>query len=205
MWLNAKRLYFALIGLVVIALIAVGICSYLSLGFLKDKSKNVQDARLALAVLEEKQNSLIKAKADVQRYQDLSNIAKSIVPQDKDQVQTVREISNLADANGVILGSITFPSSGLGIKTASPAAKGTTSAPDAQLKPVEGLTGIYSLEITVRSDSGVSVYYDSLISFLRSLEQNRRTALVSGVTLTPDAKAPGKVQFSLTIREYIKP
>jgi len=42
------------------------------------------------------------------------------VPQDKNQAEAVREIVNLAAANGVTLASITFPTSSLGTTVAGP-------------------------------------------------------------------------------------
>lgn len=194
MWLNARKLYFLLCGLIVIAVLLLGVCVYLALGFLKDKSKDVHDARLKTMVLEQRQNGLRKARADIDKYKDLAEIAESIVPQDKDQAQTVREISNLAAANGVKLGSISFPTSSLG-------AQGV----DAQLKPVPTIPGTFVLNIAINSDGKVSAPYNNVLNFLSALEQNRRTALVTGITLTPDTKSPGRVQFSLTIDEYIKP
>ena len=195
MKLDAKNLYYLLCGLVVVAILALGACVYLATGFLKEKSKGVHDARLKTAVLEQREAALRKAKADIEKYKGLAEIAKSIVPQDKDQARTVREISNLAAANGIKLGSIAFPSSSLGAQGGG----------DAQLLPVESIPGTMSLKINVNSDSKNSAQYTSFLNFLKALEQNRRTALVTGVTLTPDAKSPGKIQFTLTLDEYIKP
>lgn len=199
MRLDAKRLYFVLCGFVVLALLVLAAGVYVANGLLQQKSRDVYSARLKTLSLEERQNKLRKAKADIEKYKELAEIAKGIVPQDKDQAQTVREISNLATASGVKLGSITFPTSSLGAKST---VKGTT---DSQLKPVESISGTYVLNITVQSDSKASASFDSFVSFLESLEQNRRTALVKGVTLTPDAKNPRNLQFTLTLDEYIKP
>ena len=195
MWFNAKRVYFILSGLIVAAVLALGACVYIANSFLKTKSKDVHDARLKTLVMEQTQSSLQKAKSDIEKYKGLSEIAKDIVPQDKDQVQTVREISNLAAKNGIRLGGITFPTSTLG----------GSGKDDSQLKPVKSINGTYTLVITVRSDSKASATYTNFLQFLQDLEKNRRTALVTGIALTPDAKAPNKVQFSLTISEYIKP
>lgn len=196
MWLNARNLYFVLSGVVVIAVLALGACAYLATGFLKEKSKDVRDARLLTLVLERRQSGLSKAKSDIEKYKALGEIAKSIVPQDKDQAQTVREISNLAAASNVKLGGITFPSSSLGANN---------STTDGQLKSVPTIPGTFVLNIDVRSDSKVPANYSDFLNFLKALEQNRRTALVTGISLTPDPKVPGKIQFTLTIDEYIKP
>ncbi len=193
--MNAKRLYLVLCGLVAIALVAVGGGAYAAQSLLKSKSKDVYDARLNSMVLEEKQNRLRKAKTDIAKYSDLADIAKSIVPRDKDQARTVREISKLAAANNIKIGSITFPGSSLGAK----------SPTDTQLKAVPTIPGTYALTITIRSDNKQPTTYERFTDFLEDLERNRRTALVTGITLTPDSTNPNNVQFSLTIEEYIKP
>lgn len=199
MFLNAKRLYLVLCGLVVLALAAIGGSAYMANGVLQGKSKDVSAARLKTLALEEKQTKLTKAKADIEKYRELAQIAKSIVPQDKDQARTVREISNLAATNGIKLGSITFPSSTLGSVTAP---KGSI---DSQLKAVKNIPGTYVMNISVRSDAKASPKFADFIKFLEALEQNRRTALVAGITLIPDTKNPNVLQFSLTLDEYIKP
>jgi len=199
MVLTAKRLWFVLIGLVVVAFVVLSATVYFASSLLKAKSRDVHDARLEAAVLEREQTALIKAKADIVKYAELGEIAKSIVPQDKGQATAVREITALAAKHNVRLGAITFPSSSLGSKP------GAKKAVDSQLKPVAGLKGIFTLNIVVRSDSAASPSYDDFIGFLEALEHNRRTALVTGISITPDAKTPGRLQFSLTIDEYIKP
>lgn len=193
--ISAKRLYLVLCSLVVVALLAVAGGAYAAQSLLKSKSKDVYDARLNSLVLEEKQNRLRKAKADIEKYSELADIAKSIVPRDKDQARTIREISKLAAANGISLGSITFPSSSLGAK----------SPTDTQLKAVPTIPGTFALTITVRSDTRQPTTYERFTDFLEDLERNRRTALVTGITLTPDSTNTDNVQFSLTIEEYIKP
>lgn len=219
--MNSKRLYFVLlsaIGLLVVGLVGG---AYGANVLLQNESKALLEARSKVQAFESQQTQLIKAKKDIEKYAELGAIAKSIVPQDKDQAETVREIVKIAGAAGVKLGSVSFPTSTLGSKVPKPAASaagsagsaGATAAPAAgsgalslsQLKPVTGISGVYDLAITVQSDSGSPATYDQFISFLAGLENNRRTALVSGITVTPDAKDPNRVSFTLNINEYIKP
>jgi hypothetical protein len=193
--MSAKKTYWLLLGAVGLSLIALIVCVIIASNLLASQSRHLVKARTESMVLEGKQEQLAKAKSDISKYKDLADIAKSIVPQDKDQAQTVREIVNLAAANGVKLGSITFPTSALGD------AKVTHS----QLTPVQNIPGVYRLEITVQSDSGSPATYTSFINFLDALEHNRRTALVSGITLTPESNDPNKLAFTLIVNEYIKP
>src|SRR5688572_28207434 len=99
--LNAKRLYLVLCGMVVLALGALGASVYFAGGLLQKQSGQVYDARLKTLALEDRQARLTKAKIDIDKYKELAEVAKSIVPQDKDQARTVREINNLAAANNI--------------------------------------------------------------------------------------------------------
>ncbi|HTH72135.1 MAG TPA: hypothetical protein VL737_02120 [Candidatus Pristimantibacillus sp.] len=193
--MDARKTYFVLWGVIALAFVALGVGTYIGTGILKTKSLDVKTARLQSRVVEENQTLLRKAKADIQKYNDLATVAKSIVPQDKDEAQTVHEITNLSSQNGIALGSITFPSSALG----------DNKTPNTQLVPVKSIPGVYSLQITVTSDAKNSVPFNNFINLLSALEHNRRTALVTGIALQPDSKVPGNLFFSLTLEEYIKP
>jgi hypothetical protein len=199
--MSAKRLYFMLLG-------SIGLCIVVLIGgiygasaVLQKQSKNLVDAKTTSAVLDQKQQQLSKARADITKYKTLGEIAQNIVPQDKDQAQTVREIVAIAEGNGISLGSITFPNSTLGGTGTGALANPKLS----QLKPVKGIGGVYSLEIAIESDVTHPSDYSQLLSFLDALEHNRRTALVNGISIQPDAQKPGKFSFTLNVSEYIKP
>lgn len=199
--MSSKRLYFALLGAICVMILVLIGGAYGVSQLLQAQAHRLSDDRLQVAVLDDQQVQLTKAKQDVEKYQDLSNIVKNIVPQDKDQVQTVRQIVNIASNNGVSLSSITFPTSTLGTVT-----KGTGSTLKlSQLTPVKGLKGMYALQLTVQANSDTPVDYNKFVSFLAALEQNRRTALVSNITLTPNSKDRSQLSFTLVLSEYIKP
>ncbi|HJQ09366.1 MAG TPA: hypothetical protein VJ836_07870 [Candidatus Saccharimonadales bacterium] len=200
--MEARRLYFVLTGVLCASLIVFLGAVYGANVLLQGQAKRLNDAKLQSLVLDEKQDRLTKARADVEKYKSLAAIAKHIVPQDKDQAQTVREIVSLANANGIKLGAITFPSSTLG-GTGTAASKSKEAL--SQLKPVKNISGVYSLEITVQSDTTSPASYDRFISFLDALEHNRRTALVSSISLQPDANNASNLTFTLNLSEYIKP
>lgn len=192
---TAKNLNIILVGLVVLALFAVVAGAYGANMLLKAKAESVHDARLETMVLERQQQQLAKAKADIEKYRELSEIARYIVPQDKDQAQTVREIVEIAARHNIGLSSISFPSSTLGSKNAT----------NSQLTPVKEIPGVYSMEITIVSDGSQPALFSDFLAFLESLERNRRTALVERVSLQPASGDSGRTSFTLTLTEYIKP
>jgi hypothetical protein len=199
--MSSKRVYQILVGGIVLTCLGLLVGAYFLNGLLQNQAQTLTEQHKQLAVLDGRETALKLAKKDVERYQSLAAIAKSIVPQDKSQAQAVREIVKLANRNGVALGGFSFPASTLGTTGTTK----TTQKPSlSQLTPVKGISGVLSLQIIVQSDTDNPSPYTSFLNFLRDLEQNRRTALVTSITITP-AKNPANIGFTLTLEEYIKP
>jgi hypothetical protein len=201
--MKAKQLYFVLVAVLVLLLGGFFGVAYGSNKFMGSQAAKLSKLRADSAALDEQQVSLTKNKQDIAKYGDLNTIAETVVPQDKDQAEAVREIVNLAAQSGIPnLSSITFPSSDLGATTSG----SKSSASDlTQLTPVKGMSGVYQLQITITQGGSGEVGYDQFLTFLDKLEQNRRTAQVSSINVQPDLSKPGQVSFTLVINEYIKP
>jgi hypothetical protein len=214
--MSSKRVFFIMAG-------ALGLSFALLIGaavygdsLLRKKSADLTALKLENRILDEQQKSLIQANKDVQKYTELEKTARAIVPQDKDQAKTVREIIRYADEARVPISSVSFPTSTLGQvvppaqkdasntsdqnKTAAPTTPGIT-----QVKPVDGMPGVYQMEIIVQSEVRNPVPYSALIDFLAKLENNRRTAQVSNIAITPFPQNPGALTFNLGINVFIRP
>jgi hypothetical protein len=202
MTIKAKQLYYMLVTLVVVLCIGFIGVAYGTNKILGSQATKLSKLKADSEVMQNLQSSLGKNKQDIKKYSELNTIAKTIVPQDKDQAEAVREIVNLAAQSGISkLSSITFPSSTLGTLT-----PGASRNPNlTQLQPVKGLSGVYELQIIITQDSSARVPYSQFLNFLSKLEQNRRTAEVTGINVQPDAQHPNNVAFTLTISEFIKP
>ncbi|HTE57219.1 MAG TPA: hypothetical protein VK694_00590 [Verrucomicrobiae bacterium] len=207
-----KRFFYVLLGIVVLLSLLTVAGVVVGSSLLTKETQNLTDLKLENKVQEEQKIAVTQAKRDIVQYAELNKIAKQIVPQDKDQAQTVRELTKLAADSGIPIDSITFPSSTLGQAVAKPAtpAAGETAAPKptappiTQVKPVEGMTGVYQLEISLQANSP-GVTFSKLITFLQKLETNRRTAQVSSINITPDSLNPTSVKFTLVVNVFIKP
>lgn len=198
--MKAKQLYYVLVTCFVLLLVGFGGIAYATNKLLGSQASKLSKLRADSAVLQGEQTTLAKNKQDIAKYGELNTIAETVVPQDKDQAEAVREIVNLAAASGISkLSSITFPSSTLG------SSLGAKNSNLTQLLPVKGMSGVYELAITVTQDTSARVTYDQFITFLKKLEQNRRTAQVSSISVQPDPEHPNQVAFTLIINEYIKP
>jgi hypothetical protein len=196
--MNSKKLYSVMLG--VLSLFGAGllVSVYLANSALSDKSQALVTIKATTIALAKQEKELVKAKQDISTYGELNEIAKSVVPQDKDQAQAVSEIVSLASKSGIArLSSVSFPPSTLG-------GTGKVKAPT-QLTAVKGIPGVYVLQITVTQAATEPVSYNSFLSFLSGLEGNRRTAQVSSITVQPDGKKPDMVSFTLVIDEFIKP
>ena len=86
------------------------------------------------------------------------------------------------------------------------AAPATPAAPAiSQVKPVEGITGVYQLELNVNTDATSPITYAQLIDFLSRLEQNRRTAQITNLTIQPSPTDRNLLAVTLQLTIYIKP
>lgn len=202
-----------MIGLVVVAsLLAIG-SLVLGTSMLKKKAAELTELKIQEQLIEEQQTALIQANKDIEKYQELESIAKTVVPRDKDQARTVREIVSLADQSRIKISSITFPSSTLGTKApvAAPTTDGNAAQapkvitpPISQVKPVDGIPGLYQLEVTINVRE-VAISYNQLIDFLSRLEQNRRTAQVTSITIDPVGLSRQNLEFDLMMNVFVKP
>lgn len=199
--MTAKRINLLLMGALALLIIGLLGATYVVDKMLSSKSLQLANSRAQVTQLSKQQTELVKSKQDIARYTDLEKITKTIVPQDKDQAQAVREITNIASANRIALTTISFPSSSLGALKAGGANKTNLS----QLTPVSNIPGVYNLQITVANNPNNTVTFSQLDAFLRGLENNRRTAAVSSLSIQPQANTPGRLVFTLIINTYIKP
>jgi len=198
--MNSRKLYYILVGVLILLGIGILISAREANSLLQNQSKTLVALKAKSLATADQKTQLTKDKTDIATYTDLNNIAKSVVPQDKDQAEAVREIVDLAAQSGIPeLSSITFPPSTLGGSSTS------SSNSLTQVSRVAGIPGVYSLSITVTQADPNYVPYSNFITFLSKLEQNRRTAEVNSITVQPNQKDLSLVTFTLVINEFIKP
>lgn len=211
--MSSKRLHFLLIGAVGLMCFALLGGAYAVNSMLSKRANNLTALKAKSQALEQQAIGLAKAKKDIEKYTELEQITKSIVPEDKSQAEAVGEIVKIAGQNGVSIASITFPASTLGAgpvsttpsATPAPSPANTSKKSLSQLQAVKNIPGVYQLQIVVNSDTNKPVLYDRFITFLSALENNRRTAQVSSITIQPQPTNPKFLTFTLTLNGYIKP
>lgn len=204
MKMNSKKAFYILVAAISVLILVAGFLTYQAKTVLTTKGDELADLKAQSAVFNDREEALNQAKIDIIRYAELEKIAKAIVPQEKDQARTVRELTLIAEQTGVPIASIQFPASALG-EVQRGAARKKINPATSQLTPVPGTKGLYAMEITVQSDRDTPIAYSNLLSFLEQLEQNRRTAHVVNLSINPEAEDRNLVTFAVTLNVYIKP
>jgi Tfp pilus assembly protein PilO len=220
--MNSRKFRIVLLGLLALSILAFAGVFIIGRSTLKTKSQKLVELKLQSDVVNQQLANLKQAKKEIDQYGYFKSIARSVVPADKDQAQAILDISRFADQSGFLIASITFPSSSLDKQSSatspapakSNAASAKPSAVISQAKPVPGINGLYSIELTVTPQSGPDVApekqvtFPKMISFLQKIEHNRRTAQISQVTVQPktDEKTNSQIfNFTLTINIFMKP
>jgi hypothetical protein len=214
--LDSKKLRLVLLGLLGLSVIVfVGIIS-IGLSALSSESKKMVSLKVQSQTADAQLSNLEQTKKDVEKYSYFKDVARTVIPNDKDQAESVLEINQMANASGVSIQSITFPASTLGLRTAIPATQDATSSASAttaisQAKPVVGIPGLYSLELTITTPpvnselpAAGQVTYSKMLDFLNHIENNRHTAQITEITIQPSGVSQA-LSFSLTVNIFIKP
>jgi hypothetical protein len=213
--MNSKKFRLILIAVFGLCVIAFVSLCFMGLSLLQKKSDEMVQLKLKNKTAEAQLSNLESSKKDIEKYAYFKSVANSVIPNDKDQAQAVLEIQQIAQAAGLGIQSITFPSSSLGAKTSVPGSSATPSptainSTISQAVPVTGIPGLYSVQLTVDPLSGPGVpadkqvTYAKMLDFLSRIENNRRTAQISQVNIQPDA-GNQQLNFSLVLNIFIKP
>jgi hypothetical protein len=217
MKLNSKNLRWILIGGLGLCLILfIAVVSF-GLSALSSESHRMVDLKVKSQTADNQLSNLEQSKKDIEKYSYFKDVARSVIPNDKDQAVAVLEISQMAQASGVVIQSITFPTSSLGLRTTAPTtsqdatSSGSAATAISQAKPVTGIPGLYSLELTITTPSvnndlpaNSQVTYPKMLDFLNRIENNRHTAQITQISIQP-SELTQALSFSLTINIFIKP
>ena len=211
---SARQLRFLLLGLLGVGVIVFMAIAVLGLNALSKKSSQLVDLKLKSKTLDAQLTSLALAKKQVEQYSYFNDVAKTVLPADKDQAKAVLTIFKLAKEAGISIANITFPTSSLGGSAGSSSATGSSSAAISQATPVEGINGLYSLQLTITPETGQIVpddkvvTYAKFVDFLKRIERDRRTAQITQVVIQPILETSGptnEINFTLIVNIFMRP
>ncbi|HEX5448394.1 MAG TPA: hypothetical protein VFW90_04345 [Candidatus Saccharimonadales bacterium] len=209
MKLDSRTLRMALIGGILALGLAFFIIAFAGISALGNKSRQMVDLKVKNQTLENQLANLVQSKRQVEKYSYFKQVADSVIPNDKNQADAVVQIFNMANQSGIDIQSISFPSSSLGSSGTTSAASASAKSAISQAKSVPGFSGLYSLELTITPSSGKDVpaskqvTFDKMISFLKKVEGNRRTAQITQVSIQPNSGDAG-FSFTLVINIFLR-
>lgn len=204
--MTSKRFFLVMVGIAILLLLGFGAGVYKVNSMFNKESDKLAELKLSAYVLKEQQSVLRQAKRDITEFSGLEEITRSIIPEDKNQANTIGEIASHAKKAGISLGAIEFPQSELGrVAKGKAKTKSTTDSSTTQLVEVDDLKGVYVMSISIRNHSEKPIAYDQILDFLKRLESNRRTAQVVEIGIQPDQKTPNLFHFTIKLNTYIRP
>ena len=222
--MSHSRTRLIMLGLLASISVVFFIVAFGGLTLLASKSQKLVELKQQSKTADAQSANLTTSKKQVEQYAYFNEVAKTVLPGDKDQAQAVVDIFNLADQSGLNIASITFPASSLGTKPApatsskdsadNNAATASSESAISQAKAVEGIAGLYSLQLNISPQSGAGVpdskkvTYPKFLDFLSRIEHNRRTAQITQVNIQPQNTDSGPsefINFTMTINIFMKP
>jgi hypothetical protein len=221
--LDSKNMRWVLLGSLGLSALLFLVILLLGLSALGKESQKMVDLKVKSQTADAQLSNLESAKKQVEKYSFFKDVAQTVIPNDKDQAAAVVEITNIANESGIAIQSITFPASTLGLTTSTtgttPSQQDATSHAAAakaisQSKPVSGISGLYSIELTITPESDAKtppnkqITYAKMLDFLTRIESNRHTAQITDVNISPASatgNTSGGLTFSLTTNIFIKP
>jgi hypothetical protein len=224
--MSPRRFRLIMLGILGLCIISFLLIFFAGLSLLKTKSQEMVDLKLKNKTADAQLTNLAISKKDIEKYSYFKDIARTVIPNDKNQAQAVLDIFQLAQESGISIQSITFPTSNLGLRaptsSAAPAAGADATSAAAskaisQATPVTGIPGLYAVQLIISPASGPNVppaqqvTYAKMLGFLSRIENNRRTAPIAQVNIQtgnstqPNSTSNSQLNFSLITNIFIKP
>jgi len=191
------------LGVIMVGSMAITLTS---LSYLHNKSITLSSIKVDYEKSSYDRETGLKHRAELIKNKNNIELLKKVVPSSKDQAQAVAELLNIAEENNITIGGLTFPSSELGVSTSK------NSSNITQAKPVEGITNILGIELTIsqlnrkNGDIGSGISYQQLMGTLQAIEKNRRTMQIKNIQIQPINKSNTVLGYSptITINIFVK-
>lgn len=200
-----------MIGLIVVTIFTIMGVVYFSRTMLANSQTKLVNAKLENYTFEKTEEIYRKNQKLLNENKDIANIISNIVPAEKDQAKAVRELNAIAENNNLVVSSITFPRSDLLNKAKTTTTATTSQQSDqkeepqkaiSQAKPIKGLKGVYSIELSaeISSANNDRIPTDKLLSFLENIENNRRNMRITSINISSSGD-----NINLKLLIFIKP
>lgn len=189
--ISTKRTFYALLAINVILVGCIVGVYFFATKYAKQKSTEIAVLKADIETNDQKLTSYKELESSLSKSKELEQIAKEVLPQDKNQSVALNEIEEFAKNAGINIKQITFN---------TPSGK-ATSGPT--LTSPSSLKGVSVLSVGVKADK---MQYEQLLAFLKEVESNRRRMQVTSISLAPSTTSLGTLERAdLSIDVYLKP
>lgn len=188
---KAKRTFYMLIAINVLLIGGIVGAYLFASNFAKQKSKEIAVLKADIETNDQTLNSHRELERSLSQSKELAEIAKEVLPQDKNQSLALQEINKFASESGVAIKQVTFN---------TPSNKKSTGP---TLTSPSNLKGVSVLSVSVKADK---MQYEQLLTLLKKFEDNRRRMQVTSISLAPSTSNLGQLdRVDLLVDIYLKP
>lgn len=192
--MTPKRLYFAMIGCLALAILGSLGGIYWANGMLKSKSQTVAGLMAERDAQTDQINKLRSSKNTADQSQKLNDLINSLLPKQKKQENLVADIIYTSTKQAGVLDSqitnISFNNSG-----APTSLSGTSQSKDIQ--------GVYVYPFTLQLKD---ISYQTMLQLFSEFERNKRIIQADQVQIAPDKSKPGYLtSVSLSLKTFVQP
>lgn len=209
--ITPKKIYYLMISLIFITILLIFSSIYLGRQLLLKSQSSLVEAKLYNYTQEKTEEIFRKNQKLLNENADIAQILSNIVPSEKDQARAVRELNAIAEANNLNVVSVSFPRSDLLTPAKTTETKTDQSSNDkaldqsksiSQAKPIKGMNGVYSIELTteISSKDGQRIPTDQILSLLQNIENNRRNMRIGSINISSNGET-----INLKLMIFIKP
>lgn len=190
--MKPKKFFYSLCAGLGLSVVVILYGIYWANGQLGSRSETLTQMSSELADLDERIQNAKQLESELEDLTETSQLVLEVLPDSKSQENIVGELISIASGRGIELENITFGGNA-----------GSTTPETSQTERVEGLAGVYSIEVK----SSFTTTYENLLTFLEDLETNKRRLEVIEIGISPKDTPSGPALFSasLTILTYLKP
>lgn len=192
--LTAKRFFFVLVFLTLLAAGSIAGAFVWGKGQLRSNAENVSQLIAQRDAQRENIITLQQADQQIEQLEEINNLLDRLLPKEKDQETLVADIIYTATAEAGIpfskVGAFSFSGSG----------------DPSELSGTEKLTDIQNVLAYPFNMQINSISYDTFLKLLDEIETNGRIIQVKQVQIAPSKDEPGELSsVSLSLEAYVKP
>lgn len=192
--MNAKRFFFVMLALILLATAGSGAGYYWIEGKLKVRAARVSDLLAERDAQADKINKLQTSKNSLQDGTKITTLINALLPKQKSQDNLVADIIyTVTQQAGIAPNQITSISfSGNGTPDSL---SGTT--------PLKDVQGVYAYPFNLQLKD---ISYDTMLRLFSEIEKNKRIIQADQVSITPDKSRQGYItSIALSLKTFVQP